>query len=221
VGTYSQNKSTARPKNLQDRAQHARLVFEMMKGELTAHEIKAPHRKWQRRAIRAQPGDFGRLEASLSLHAERPIEAGTPGMWQRDAVGDQLVSGAAADAQNRQIGRCALFGKRIRRARPVRLRVVKIGDLVVVYPREAPHRAPFARQDRLLTGVAHIQPPGNSGAVLAVAGGGNRKILDLATQARVMHLIFRDGVEQDERIICGEAAGLAHFSSPAAKRNPD
>lgn len=115
-----------------------------MKGELAAHEIKAPHRKRQRRAIRAQPGELRRLEASLSQHAERPIEARVPGVWQRNAVRDQLISGTAADVQNRQIGRCPLFGKRqqlrIRRARPIWLRVVKMRDLVVVYPCEAAHR---------------------------------------------------------------------------------
>jgi len=62
-------RETNRPpgaKNLQDRAQHARLVFGMMKGELAAHEIKAPDRKRQHRAICPQPGEFRRLEASLA-----------------------------------------------------------------------------------------------------------------------------------------------------------
>jgi hypothetical protein len=57
--------------------------------------------------------------------------------------------------------------------------------------------------------IARIQPPGNSGAVLAAVGGGNGKIADLATQARVSHLVFRDGVAEDERNIFSEVAAMA------------
>ena len=70
----AQNKSTTRPKNLQDRAQHARPVFEMMKGELAASKSKlraangsaAPSACSQaisgalRRACRSMPNDRSR-----------------------------------------------------------------------------------------------------------------------------------------------------------------
>ncbi len=114
-----------------------------MKGELAADKVKTAGRKRQPRTVGAHPGNVRRLAPSLAQHAERSVEADTPSVrQQRDAVGDQLISGAAADIQNGQASGGTPFGKRqqfrIRRARPKGLRVIKMRYLVVVHPREAP-----------------------------------------------------------------------------------
>ena len=108
---------------------------------MRANKIKAAGGKRQRRAIRAHPGNIRCFSPSLSRHAERSVEAGVPGTPRREAVGDQLISSAATDVQNRQIREFALSGKRqelpIGLARAIRLRIVKIGNLVVIYSCEA------------------------------------------------------------------------------------
>ena len=135
----------------------------MMKGKLAAYKIKVARRERQHRAIRAQPSDIWRLKASLSQHAPRAIETDIPATPQRNAVRHQLISGAAADVQNGQVSSSALSGEqqklRIRRAGPVRLRVVKIGDLVVVYSCIAPHRGLSYRQECRASRARVSAPP--------------------------------------------------------------
>ena len=160
------NKSATRSKNPQSRARQACLVFDMVKCELAADKVEASRGKRKRRAIGADPGDVGRLETSLAQHSEWPIKAGVPGTRHGGAVRDQLISGAAADVQNREIGGSAPPGKpqkmRVRRSRPIGLHIVEMRDLIVIYAPLRPFEGEMPGSDftRRRRGDAKSPAPG-------------------------------------------------------------
>jgi hypothetical protein len=84
------------------------------------------------------PGNVWRFGPCLSEHAKRSVEPDQLRAGHDSAICDQLVSGPAADIQDGQDVRGLTLADegqefRISGLRPIWLRVIETGDLIVVY----------------------------------------------------------------------------------------
>jgi hypothetical protein len=138
-------KSPARPQNLEYLAEHAGLVRQMMKTELTAYEIETLGPKRQLGAVSPDPGDIRHLGPRLSEHAERPVEADQSGIRYNRQVRHKLATGATGDIQEGQTIGGGMLGDEghefgVDRFPSIRLSIVKMGNDVIVHTRGLPHR---------------------------------------------------------------------------------
>jgi hypothetical protein len=110
----------------------------MMQRVLTGDDIKTLRLKGESCPIRLHPGDVWRFGLGLAQHAQGPIESHQPCMGHYGAICDQLIARATADIQERQsIRSCSRSYKSqevwIDRFRPIRLRIVEMGNGIIIY----------------------------------------------------------------------------------------